>query len=248
MLFFNANRLIVIGMLVLIVGCASQIEVPEPVGEKEKSTLNRAVDVFNKAERLGAKGAAPKSYQKARQVLDDVMAIVSREPDNRQVIQNKIEQFAFEADHLLHITNEVNELRSVQSRAIENVVLSAEYRLLAISDALNQPDPRRQKLFDQAVTIANAAKQVVSDNRVVKKRRVNTSELDNAYTRIKQLELQLKSAQDNNNQLRLDQKPLKKRIESLERLVLELNGKNAGLEDTIRELKGELNKPKPPAE
>lgn len=248
MSYFNANRLIVIGMLALIVGCASQLEVPDPVEEKEKNALNRAVDIFNKAQRSGAKGAAPKSYQKARQALDEVMAIVSREPDNRRGIQNKVEQFAFEADHLLHVTNEVKELRSVQSRAMENVVLSAEYRLLAISDALNQPDPRRQKLYDQAVTIANAAKQVVSANRVVKQRRVNVSELDNAHTRIQQLELQLKSAQDDNNQLKLDQKPLKKRIESLERLVLELNDKNTGLEETISELKSKLNKPSPPAE
>lgn len=252
MMFENVNRLIVIGLLVVVAGCASQVELPEPVEVKEKNALNQAVDIFHKAERSGARRAAPKSYQKARQALDVVMAVVSRSPGNSQGIQNEIEQFAFEADHLLHITNEVKELRSVQSQAIENVVLSAEYRLLAISDALKLPDPRRQKLYDQTVTIANAANKLISlsardEAGGANKRRINKNELDEAYTRIKQLQLQLKSVKDDNNQLTLDQKSFKKRIESLERLALELNKKNADLEALVREHEGKLNKPEPPA-
>lgn len=250
----QVNRLIVIGMLILVTGCANRLEVPVPAEQKDKNALDRAVRIFHQAEGLGAKSAAPKSYQKAQQALENAMAIISREPENKEAVENIVKQFVFEAEHLLHITQEVEELRSVQSHAMENVVLSAEYRLLAISDALRQSDPRNQKLYDQTIAIANAAKKIVSSNTGatdtddVKKRRINTNELDTAYTRIKQLELQLKNAQDNNTELKLDQKTMKRRVESLERLVLELNDRSAGLEEVIRELKSKQVTPVSPAE
>lgn len=248
----KVNRLIAIGMLVLITGCANQQNRPVSVsGEKtENSAFGRAVSIYQQAETLGAEDAAPKSYKKARQALDAARVIIKQDPENKEGIEESVKTFTFEAEHLLHITNEVNELRSVQYRAMENVVLSAEYRLLAISDALNQRDPRRQPLYEQAVTIANAAKQVVSsssENPNIK-RHMNVNELDKAHTRIRQLELQLKSSQDKKTDLMRDLKTLQKRIDYLERLVLELNGKITHQEDIIKELKGKLNKPKPPVE
>jgi len=57
--------------------------------------------------------------------------------------------------------------------------------------------------------------------------------------------VQLKGAQEKNGQLQRGQKPLTKRIDALERLVLNLNAEKAGLEQQVKELKAKLNKPKP---
>lgn len=254
-MFLNKGKqLIVLGMLVLIAGCATQLDAPVLTENKKGDALERAVINFHRAEGMGAQFAAPKSYQKARDALDNARAMIRQEPENRQAIEKMVNLFEFEVDHLLHITSEVMELRSVESIAIENVVLSAEYRLLAISDALRQPDPRRQKLFDQSVTIAEAAKQVASSSRQNSdagngaQLNVNRNELDKAETRIKQLELQLKSEQDRNGELTGDKKSSQKRIEFLERLVLDLTEKNTQRDETIKQLKSQLNKPKPSAE
>ena len=249
----KTNWLIVIGLLVYVTGCSTATEIAKPGSGIKTGVLDNAVAIFQQAEKLRAEAVAPKSYQKTRQALDHVNAVIRSDPGNEQAILQATENFAFEADHLLHITNEVNELRSVQSQALENIVLSAEYRLLTISDALKQPDPRRQKLYDQSVTIANAANALASSVSSVNesasdKRSINKNELDDAYTRIKQLKLQLNSSRDENTLLVREEKSLQKRIESLERLVLELNNKNTTLEEIIDTLKSELNKPKPPVQ
>lgn len=249
-LFKEAKRLIIIGLLMAVGGCASVVEMPVPAEGIETGAPKKAVAVFHNAEMQGAESVAPRTYLKTKQAFLSLKAVIGREPGNDQVVQEATRRFTFEAEHLLHITQEVNELRSLQSEAMENVVLSAEYRLLAISDALKQPDPRQQKLYDQTVVIANAANKLVSslgktETDAISKRHINKNELDAAYTKNKQLELQLESMKKNNDQLKLDQKPLKKRIESLERFVLELNEKNVGLENRVRELKDKLNQQKP---
>lgn len=252
--YLQPKWLIIMGLLGLFSGCATD---PQSVihdtfikpGSNEP--LKQAEAVFRQAKILHADKVAPKSYQKTKQALDDVKAATERKPNNKQVAQSAVDQFAFEADHLLHITKEVQELRSVNGYAMENVVLSAEYRLLAISDALKQPDPRRQTLYDQTVTLANAAKHIVAtepgnvDTAVVIPRHVNKSELDDAHTRIQELQLQLQDSQQKNEQARHEQKTLNARIDALERGVIELNNDKSALQQTIKDLKAQLNKPNP---
>jgi chromosome segregation ATPase len=242
------------GLLVLVTGCATEPEAllhDTVINTGGNGTLKQAEAVFRKAEAKHAMKIAPKSYQKAKQALDEVKATMERKPDNKQAIQSAVDQFAFEADHLLHITKEVQQLRALNSYAMENVVLSAEYRLLAISDALKQPDPRRQTLYDQTVALSNAAKRIVATDpdtknaAVVIPRHVNKSELDDAHTRIEQLQLQLQDSQDNNKQAKREQKTLNARIDSLERVVVELNNDKSELQQKIKDLKAQLNKPNP---
>jgi len=247
----QSNWLIIMGLLVLFAGCASE---PEAVLHNTvlitggSDALKQAEAVFRQAEAKHAMKIAPKSYQKARQALDAVKTTMERKPENKQAIQSAVDQFSFEADHLLHITKEVQELRSLNSYAMENLVLSAEYRLLAISDALKQPDPRRQTLYDQTVTLANAAKRIVAtepgntDTAVVIPRHVNKSELDDAHTRIEELQLQLQDSQDKNKKAMHEQKTLNARIDSLERVVVNLNNDKSALQQKIKDLNAQLNK------
>jgi septal ring factor EnvC (AmiA/AmiB activator) len=119
---------------------------------------------------------------------------------------------------------------------------------LAISDALKQPDPRRQTLYDQTVTLANAAKRIVAtepgntDTAVVIPRHVNKSELDDAHTRIEELQLQLQDSQDKNKKAMHEQKTLNARIDSLERVVVNLNNDKSALQQKIKDLNAQLNK------
>jgi Sec-independent protein translocase protein TatA len=215
----------------------------------KNSQLEQALAVLKQAEGLGAGGAAPKSYQKTRQALATANAVIERDPHNQQAITEAVAQFAFEADHLLHITQEVDELRELNRQALENILLTAEYRLLAISDALRQPDPRRTGIYEQTTHLVDVAKKLAdaqAGNAVpAPPRPINKNELDAARARIQQLEVQLKGAQEKNGQLQRGQKPLTKRIDALERLVLNLNAEKAGLEQQVKELKAKLNKPKP---
>jgi hypothetical protein len=215
----------------------------------KNSQLQQALAVLKQAEGLGAGGAAPKSYQKTRQALATANAVIERDPNDRQAIAEAVAQFAFEADHLLHITKEVDELRELNRQALENILLTAEYRLLAISDALRQPDPRRLGIYEQTVHLVDVAKKLAdaqAGNAIpAPPRPINKNELDAARARIQQLEVQLKGTQEENSQLQRGQKPLNKRIDSLERLVLNLNAEKSVLEQQVKELKARLNKPKP---
>jgi len=248
----NAKRLIAIGLLVGLDRCANMTDVVISGEGVEVDTLQDAVAILRSAEKQGAESVAPKTYLKTQQALSSLNSIIKRDPENKQAIQEATTRFIFEVEHLYHITQEVNELRSVQSEAVENVVLSAEYRLLAISDALKLQDPRQKNLYEQSVIIANAAnehgsKKSNSETVVTSKRHINKNELDSAYIKIKQLELQLEDVRKINNQLKLEQKPLKKRIESLERYVLELNEQKTSLEEKVRDLENEMKKPETPA-
>ena len=248
----NAKRLIAIGLLAVLGGCASVTEVVIPGEGVEADTLQDAVAILRSAEKQGAESVAPKTYLKTQQALNSLNLLIQREPENKQAIKEATTRFIFEVKHLHHVTQEVNELRSVQSEAVENLVLSAEYRLLAISDALKMPDPRQNNLYEQTVAIAKTANELGSiksnsKNVVTKVRHVNKNELDSAYTKIKQLELQLEDVKKINKQLKLDQKPLKKRIESLERYVLELNEEKTTLEEKIHNLENTTKKPEAPA-
>lgn len=215
----------------------------------KNSQLQQALAVLKQAEGLGAGGAAPRSYQKTRQALATANAVIERDPNDRQAIAEAVAQFAFEADHLLHITKEVDELRELNRQALENILLTAEYRLLAISDALRQPDPRRMGIYEQTTHLVDVAKKLadaqVGGTPQYPPRHINKNELDTARARIQQLEVQLNGAQEINSQLQRGQKPLTKRIDALERLVLNLNAEKAGLEEQIKALKARLNKPKP---
>lgn len=215
----------------------------------KNSQLQQALAVLKQAEGLGAGGAAPKSYQKTRQALATANAVIERDPNDRQAIAEAVAQFAFEADHLLHITQEVDELRELNRQALENILLTAEYRLLAISDALRQPDPRRMGIYEQTTHLVEVAKKLADAKAghavPVPPRHINKNELDAVRARMQQLEVQLKAAQEKNRQLQQGQKPLGKRIDALERLVLNLNAEKSSLEQQIKELKAKLNKPKP---
>jgi len=247
MYFCMLKRLIVLVLLVSVAGCASQSYAPAPKVKEAGNAFERAMSIFHEAVGLGARDAAPKSYQKTMQALVTARAIIKNEPDNKRGIEKSVNAFAYEAEHLLHITGEVNELRSVESVALENVVLSAEYRLLSISDALKQPDPRRQKLYEQSVMIAEAARRIASssgassDQKTGAMQHVNKNEQEKARIRVEQLELQLKNSKDKNDQLLDDRKSSQKRIEFLERLVLDLTEKNSKQEETIKQLKEQLN-------
>jgi hypothetical protein len=215
----------------------------------KNSQLEQALAVLQQAEGQGAAGAAPKSYKKTRQALATAKAVIERDPNNKQAIAEAVAQFAFEADHLTHITKEVDELRQVNRQALENILLTAEYRLLAISDAMRQPDPRRMGLYEQTVKLVNEAEKLANalpgNAPPEPPRHINKNELDAARSRIEQLDAQLQAAREKNKQLQRGQKPLTKRIDSLERLVLNLDAEKSALEDQVRALQAKLNKPKP---
>ncbi len=244
---FQCKWLIVMGLLTLVASCANVPEVAVPAETINTGSLEQTIAVLHRVEGLGAEAIAPKSHKKTRQALSEINAVIKRDPDNEQAIHNAVEHFTFEVEHLVHIIDETTKLREVNYQAMENVILSAEYRLLAISDALKQSDPRRQSLYYQTVTIANFAKRLATPTAQISAnttRHINKNELDDAQEKIQQLQLQLKDSQDKNVQLKRDQQPLIARIDSLERLTVNLNDKNTELEKTISELKTKLNKPK----
>ena len=193
--------------------------------------------LLEQAEAKGAVGAAPKTYKKTRQALLDVQAVIERDPKNKEAIQAAIDRFVFEAKHLLHVTDAVKELRALNNAAMENIFLAAELRLLAISDALRQPDPRQYNLREQSVMISKAADELYSAKNTAKARvparPVNKNELDSAYLLIEQLQAQMRDLQKNNDKLEASKKPLLSRIDALERGVIELNNEKAALEEEL---------------
>jgi hypothetical protein len=220
-------------MLVLLAACAGQppVELSAPLAKD--SPLAQAMAIFRQAEGEGAAGAAPKTYQKARETLVMVNAVIERDPNNTAAIANAVQRFHFEAEHLLHLNREVRELRSINPQALENIVLAAEYRLLAISDALKQPDPRRHGLYEQATAVEAAAEKLQSalpENATPHVVPVSKTELDDARARIEQLQVQLRSAQQEQVAFQRGEKAYRKRIDELERLVLRLNAQNTELE------------------
>lgn len=246
---FQCKWLIVIGLLTVAAGCANVPEVAAPAESINTGSLQQTIAVLHRLEGGGAEATAPKSHTKTRQALSEVNAVIKRDPGNTQAIHNAVDHFTFEIEHLVHIVDETTKLREVNYQAMENIILSAEYRLLAISDALKQSDLRRQSLYDQTVSIANFAKRLtmseaqISTTANTTARHFNKNELDDAQAKIQQLQVQLKGSQDKNAQLKRDQQPLAARIDALERLTVNLNNKNAELEETISELKAKLNKP-----
>jgi hypothetical protein len=196
--------------------------------------LEQPIAVLEKAEAIGAGGAAPKSYKKTQQALENAQAVIERDPNNAAAIKAAVEQFAFEADHLLHVTEEVKELRELNRAAMENILLAAETRLLAISDALRQPDPRHHTLHKQTEMIAAAADELFAKKNTgsaqVRTRPVNKNELETALLHVAQLEAQMRELQAQNTQLQNSNKPLLKRIDALERVVIKLNDEKAELE------------------
>jgi hypothetical protein len=199
--------------------------------------LDDSIAVLEKAEGLGAGGAAPKSHKRAQRALRNAQTVIERDPNDKIAVKNAVERFSFEANHLLHITNEVKELRSLNHAAMENILLAAESRLLAISDALAQPDPRQKNLREQVELIVNAADKLVASQTAggtkPRTRHVNKNELEAAHLRIEQLQAQLRDAQAQSIQFKREQKPLNKRIDALERVVIKLNNEKASLEEAL---------------
>jgi len=237
-------------LLVLLGGCAGALkqdgltpqkksptsEQSDPVARQAEGPLASGEAIFAQAEALGAARDAPKSYAKAQRTRDDALAVLDREPNDTPVAARAIARFNFEAQHLLHLAREVRELGNFNRAALEGVVLGAEYRLLAISDALRQPDPRAAGLYDQTKSIEEAAKKLSAQKTLVSavsKRRVKENELDMAHTKIKQLQLRLQALQQQNTSIKHAQRPLDSRIISLERLVLGLNAEKTKLQEKL---------------
>lgn len=195
--------------------------------------LEEGISLLEKAEAIGAGGAAPRSHQKTRQALQQAQATIERDPNDQVAIQAAVERFVFEARHLLHATEEVKELRVLNHAAMENILLAAESHLLAISDALQQPDLRQHSLREQTALITAAVEKLVAaktPEKQMRPRPVNKNELEAAQLRLAQLQAQLSELQAQNVQLRRDARPLQKRIDTLERMVIKLNDEKATLE------------------
>jgi len=202
--------------------------------------LGEVIIVLEQAEAMGARGAAPKSYQKTRQALENAQAVIEQDPNERVAIENAVQRFAFEANHLVQITQAVKELRALNDTAMENIVLAAESRLLAIADALGQPDPRQKNLREQTEMLVNAAARLAADKTgrgtKLRTRPVDKNELEEAYLHNEQLQAQLRDFQTKNAQLKRDKKPLMKRIGELERIVLQLNNEKTVLEEELAKM------------
>lgn len=201
--------------------------------------LDEGISVLEKAEAVGAAGAAPKSYQKTRQALQNAQATIERDPNDQVAIKSAVEHFVFEANHLVHVTEEVKEMRVLNHAAMENILLAAESRLLAISDALHEPDPRQHSLREQTEMIADAVEKLVAAKSPAKAsptRPVHKNELEAANLRIEQLQAQMRDLQAQNAQLKRDEKPLINRIDALERVVIRLNNEKAALESELAKL------------
>jgi septal ring factor EnvC (AmiA/AmiB activator) len=123
---------------------------------------------------------------------------------------------------------------------MENILLSVESHLLAISDALHQPDPRQQNLRKQVELTVQAADKLVAAKITggvqTRTRPVNKNELESAQLKIAQLQAQLRDMQQQNVQLKRAEKPLNKRIDALERVVIKLNNEKVGLEETLAKM------------
>ena len=198
--------------------------------------LEQGISVLEKAEAMGAAGAAPKSYQKTRQALKNAQATIERDPNDQVAIKAAVEAFVFEANHLVHATEEVKEMRVLNYAAMENILLAAESSLLAISDALGQPDPRQHSLREQTEMIADAVEKLVAAKTPAKAsptRPVKKNELEAANLRIEQLQVQMRDLQAQNAQLKRDEKPLVKRIDALEGMVIRLNDEKTALESEL---------------
>ncbi|NOX93093.1 MAG: hypothetical protein GXP18_11795, partial [Gammaproteobacteria bacterium] len=199
--------------------------------------LERVIVVLEQAETMGARGAVPKSYEKTRQALKNAQTVIERDPNDQVAIKDAVERFAFEANHLVQITQAVKELQALNDAAMENILLAAESRLLAIADALGQPDPRQKNLREQTEMLANAASRLVATKTkggmTLRTRPVKKNELEDAHLRNAQLQAQLQDMRAQNAQLKRDEKPLLKRIEALERVVLRLNDEKVVLEEKL---------------
>lgn len=199
--------------------------------------LDDSIAVLEEAKALGAGGAVPKSLKKTQRALKNAQTVIERDPNDKPAIKNAVERFAFETDHLLHVTHEVKELRSLNHAAMENILLAAESRLLAISDALRQPDLRRNNLRVQVELIVNAADKLVASKTAAtakpRTRHVNKNELEVANLRIEQLRAQLRDAQMQSVQFKREHKPLFRRIDALERVVIKLNNEKVELEEKL---------------
>jgi len=202
--------------------------------------LDKIIAVLEQAEAIGAGGAAPKSYQKTQLALENAQAVIERDPNNLAAIKDAVARFSFETQHLWHVTVGVKELRALNDTAMENILLAAELRLLAIADALGVADPRQNNLRQQTEMLANAASNVAAANgRGTTKpriRHINKNELDAAQLRIEQLQAQLRDKKAQNMQLKREKKPLVKRIEALERVVIKLNNEKAEVEVELARL------------
>lgn len=215
----------------------------------EDVQLDDSIAVLEKAEAMGAGGAAPKSYKKTQQALKNAQTVIERDPNDQAAIKAAVERFDFEANHLLHITEEVKELRALNHAAMENILLAAELRLLAISDALHQPDPRKHNLREQVEMTVDAADKLFAAKAggsvQPPTRPVNENELDAARAKVEQLQAQLQASQARNMALERSKKPLNKRIDALERVVIKLNNQITTLEE---ELTKKAQQAAPPAE
>ncbi len=201
--------------------------------------LGQVIVVLEQAEAIGAGDVAPKSYKKTLQALKNAQAVIERDPSNQAAIKDAVKHFAFEADHLVQITQAVNELRSLNDAAMENILLAAESRLLAIADALGQPDPRQKNLREQTGMLVNAAARLAAKaegSPALRIRPVNKNELEEVYLRNEQLQAQLRDIQAKNADLKRIEKPLLKRIDELERVVINLNNEKTAVEEMLRDV------------
>jgi DNA repair ATPase RecN len=228
-------------MLVLAGGCAALPEGDEPGSGQgapvKDARLEAPIATLRVAEAEDAGGVAPKSYQKARQAWDDARATIAQAPDDPAAIEQAVARFAFEVEHLAHITREVKELRAIDRQVLENVVLSAEYRLLAIADALRVPDLRRHDLYKQSVLLAEAVERLMlakpGDAVPSAPHPVSRAEQDMLRDQVDALRAQLGVLRTRNTELAQVPKPLHKRIDELERLVLQLNAQKEALEEHL---------------
>lgn len=242
MVKFNVAGLgwILVLMAVLTGGCAA---LPEGDGlGRERAVaqnvhLEAPMTILNAAEAEGAAEAAPKSYQKARRARDDVRAVIAQAPDNQVAIEQAVARFTFEAEHLAHITQEVKALRAIDQQVLENVVLSAEYRLLAIADTLRIPDLRHHGLYKQTGLLAEAVERLMLAKQggavPAARRPVSQAEQEMLRDQVDELRAQLGVLQTRNTELIQEPKPLHQRIAELERLVLRLNAQKEMLEEQL---------------
>lgn len=212
------------------------------------NTLDDSKKILAKAKDSNAEKVAPKTYKEAKATLEKANEHISKNVHDVPGIKDVGDKFHFAVEHLLHVTNAVNELAELKKKHYEDRILENEQRLFKIGEAIKHADVRNKSIKVQAELLTKAVAEINTSNEgkldeMAEMRDIETALLSeikiaqgDANTQSKLLSQQVAALKFKLQIREKQQLPLQKKIEGLERQLVAITVEKNNLQHQFAKL------------
>lgn len=123
----------------------------------DQKYLKQCVTLLKQSESKQGKKWLPDTYASVFNQIQDTQQFIRQNPRQASKIESLANQCTFQAQRLLHLTEEAIQIHTLNDNQVERYVLTQEERMNRIAKKLNEKDLRNRSLDDQSRLLSDQA-------------------------------------------------------------------------------------------